>query len=121
MKRALVIGASPKSDRYSNMAVRMLVEKGWEVLPFNPAQDEIEGLKCYNNFTELEGQNIDLLTVYLRPEVLKSYVQDIVKLNPSKIIFNPGTEDDDIINFFIEKNITVQTACTLVLAKTGQI
>ena len=40
-----VLGASPKRERYSNQAIRLLRDYGHTVLPVNPAQQEIEGLR----------------------------------------------------------------------------
>ena len=44
-KRVVVMGASAKPDRYSNQAVRLLLENGHEVIPVHPKLDEVEGLK----------------------------------------------------------------------------
>jgi uncharacterized protein len=39
-----VVGASPKADRYSNRAVRMLAEHGHTVFPINPNEESIESI-----------------------------------------------------------------------------
>jgi predicted CoA-binding protein len=39
----VVLGASNKPERYSNMAVKLLKEKGYNVIPIHPLLDEIEG------------------------------------------------------------------------------
>ena len=40
-----VIGASSKRERFSNRAVRALVEAGYTVIPIHPTEVEIEGLE----------------------------------------------------------------------------
>ena len=39
-----VLGASRNRQRYANRAVRALQQHGYDVVPINPAHDEIEGL-----------------------------------------------------------------------------
>lgn len=40
----VVLGASPKASRYSNMAVRQLKGRGYKVIPVNPGHPIVEGL-----------------------------------------------------------------------------
>lgn len=45
MENVVVIGASAKPERYSNKAIRMLIEYGHTPIPVAPREEEIEGLK----------------------------------------------------------------------------
>ena len=42
----LVLGASPKPERYSFKAVQMLTEYGHKVLPVNPYHPTVSGVAC---------------------------------------------------------------------------
>ena len=117
MKTA-ILGASPKPDRYAFKALLMLKESGHEVFPINPRYEEIEGVSCVSYLNELS--EIDTLTLYLSEHNLKPYVEDILQLNPRRVIFNPGTESNEIQSQLEEKGILCQEACTLVLLSTGQ-
>ena len=42
----VVLGASPKVDRYSYKAIKMLGDCGHKVIPVNPYHAQIDGLDC---------------------------------------------------------------------------
>jgi len=68
----------------------------------------------------IDFQNIDTVTLYLNPKNQKEYYQQIVDLNPRRVIFNPGTENPEFYEILENAGIEVEVACTLVLLATGQ-
>ena len=54
-QRVVVIGASARPERYSNRAVRLLIEHGHEVVPINPGVSSIEGLPVMARLEDLSG------------------------------------------------------------------
>ncbi len=115
----VVLGASPKPERYSNKAVRLLLEHGHRVIPVHPAITEIEHLPVVRALEHIEG-SVDTLTVYLSPERSASLQADILNLKPERVIFNPGTENPELKQALERDGIAVEEACTLVLLNTGQ-
>jgi len=114
-----IIGASNKPDRYAYKALKNLLSKGHIPVPINPRLEDIDGLKCYPNL-ESYPDKIDTITLYLRPAHLLPMVPQIIKIKPKRVIFNPGTEDAEIMEQLEEKGIEAQEACTLVLLNTNQ-
>jgi predicted CoA-binding protein len=114
-----VLGASPKPERYSNKALRLLQEHGHRVIPVHPAIEEIEGLAVVESVDQIDVP-IDTLTVYLSPAHSKPLESSILNLKPSRVIFNPGTENPELEKALEAKGIAVEEACTLVLLNTGQ-
>jgi len=114
-----VLGASPKRERYSNQAVRMLLEHGHAVIPVHPAATEIEGLPVSASLADI-GRAVDTLTVYVSPAHSAPLRESILALNPKRVIFNPGTENPSLKNTLDEHGIQTEEACTLVLLHTGQ-
>ena len=45
---------------------------------------------------------------------------DIVYLNPRRVIFNPGTENYDFMQQASNEGIEVVEGCTLVMLRSGQ-
>ncbi len=117
--RVAVLGASKNPDRYSNKAVRLLLEHGHEVVPVHPVATEIEGLQVVPRLSQITGK-IDTLTLYLSPDTLTPMQADIIKLNPGRVIFNPGTENPKLMQELRQHGLKVVEACTLVLLRTGQ-
>lgn len=115
----VVLGASPKPERYSNKAVRLLLEHGHRVIPVHPAIAEIEQLPVIRALEHIED-SVDTLTVYLSPALSAPLQSDILKLKPERVIFNPGTENSELKQALERDEIAVEEACTLVLLNTGQ-
>jgi uncharacterized protein len=113
-----VLGASPKRERYSNQAVRLLREYGHTVLPVNPAQAEIEGLPVVASLDALP--DVDTVTVYVSPAHSAALLPGLLKLAPKRVIFNPGAENPALEQALKKAGITVEEACTLVLLRTQQ-
>jgi len=118
MSATLVIGASPKTNRYSNLAVRRLVENNVATVALGKTSGSIDDIQIKTNLSGL--QNIDTVSLYLRPELQKEYYNPIIALSPRRVVFNPGTENEEFYDLLRQNNIEVQIACTLVLLATGQ-
>ena len=118
MKKTLVFGASLKPDRYSNMAIKRLVENDIATEAFGPEPGEVSGVQIKANPNDF--QNLHTITLYMNPRRQEGYYSDIVKLHPKRVIFNPGTENPIFYDILKENGIEVEVACTLVLLATGQ-
>ncbi len=120
MEQVAVIGASPKEDRYSNKAMRLLAEYNHHPIPVAPGHDTIEGEKVYENISSIPDK-LDTATLYLGPKRQTDDVVDqIIAAAPKRVIFNPGTENPQTQEKLKAAGISVVEACTLVLLKTGQ-
>ena len=115
----VVLGASPKPERYSNQAVRALVESGHRVIPVHPLLKEIAGVPAVPSLTYINGA-VNTLTLYVGPKRGKELLQQMIDLKPDRVIMNPGTESDEIEDRLTGKGIAVLRACTLVMLRTGQ-
>lgn len=118
MKKTLVFGASLKFERYSNIAVDRLINKGIKTEAFGLRFGNIGGVEVNTNLGKF--QDVHTITLYLNPKRQKQYYKNIIALNPSRVIFNPGTENPEFYKLLQEHDIEVQVACTLVLLATNQ-
>lgn len=114
-----VLGASPKPERYSNKAIRLLREYGHTVIPVNPAQKEIEGLAVAANVDALP-RTVDTVTMYVSPAHSDPLLPGLLALKPRRVIFNPGAENPALERELEKAGIAVEEACTLVLLRTQQ-
>jgi predicted CoA-binding protein len=117
-KKTLVLGASVKPDRYSNKAVRLLRSFQHDVLAVGAATGQIEDVRIEKEFPE--NDRVHTLTLYLNPDLQKQYYENIIALKPLRIIFNPGTENEELKTLAEKAGIKTEDACTLVLLNTGQ-
>ena len=116
--RVAVLGASPKEDRYSFKAMRMLKEHGHKPIPIHPAGHTVDGVPGLKSLSEID-QPVDTLTVYVNSKISGDLKDDILKLNPRRVIFNPGAENEELAEVLESAKIEVVMACTLVMLATG--
>jgi predicted CoA-binding protein len=114
-----IIGASHKPHRYAHRAQVMLMEHGHRVFPVSGNGRSILDVKGYTCISEID-EPIDTVALYLNPERHQPLVEDILKAQPRRIIFNPGTESDHLIDTYSEQGIDAMRACTLVMLQTQQ-
>lgn len=117
-KKTLVIGASENPARYSYLAVQKLAAHQHPVVALGLKKGFIGNTPIENEKKPFE--NIDTVTLYLNPLRQKEYYDYIVSLHPKRIIFNPGTENDELVSLASKNAIKTMEACTLVLLSTNQ-
>lgn len=118
MKKTLVMGASTEPTRYAYKAVKMLQRFGYPVVAMGKKEDDLDGIKIEKGAAPFDG--VDTVTLYLNPMNQKPYYDYIIGLKPKRVIFNPGTENMELIALLKENNIEPEIACTLVLLSTNQ-
>lgn len=114
-----ILGASDNEERYSNMALHLLEKHQHRVFPIHPTLKEISGHQVFADLESLPGK-VHTLTVYVRPELSTPLKDKIIRLNPDRVIFNPGTENPMLESELNRHGIATEDACTLVLLRTGQ-
>ncbi len=117
-KKTLVLGASENPQRYSNMAILRLLTFGHPVVAIGNKKGKVEDVEIITDKPEMD--DIDTITLYLNPTNQKPYYDYILSLKPKRVIFNPGTENDELERKLIQKGVITQEACTLVMLGTGQ-
>ena len=114
-----VLGASPKEDRYSFKAVRMLKEHGYNPVPVHPAGHMVDGVSGVNALDQIETP-IDTVTCYVNAKISDGEYDRIMKLKPHRVIFNPGAENEKLAKKLQKNGIETISACTLVMLSTNQ-
>jgi predicted CoA-binding protein len=117
-KKTLVLGASDNPARYSYLAVNKLRSKGHPVVAIGRKTGRVADIAVQTEKKPEEA--IDTVTLYLNPTHQKEYYDYILSLHPRRIIFNPGTENEELEQLAQKNNIQTMEACTLVLLSTGQ-
>jgi len=92
METVVVIGASTNPERYSNKAIKMLMEYGHKPIPVAPALIEVEGIKAYAAPTDLSGP-VDTVTMYVGPARQGALLDGIIGHKPKREMYNPGREN----------------------------
>lgn len=115
--KTLVIGASPNITRFSNKAVNLLSDYEHEVFPVGIRKGIINDMEILLGKPKIE--DIHTVTLYVGVEKQKDYYNYILSLKPKRIIFNPGTENDELKKLAEQNNIETIENCTLVMLNSG--
>src|SRR3954471_24569273 len=95
-KVVAVIGASNDRSKFGNRAVRAYVQRGYTVIPINPHESEVEGLKAYKSILDVPGP-IDMASFYVPPDVGQRVIDEVAKKGVAEVWLNPGSESDGLI------------------------
>lgn len=117
-KKTLVLGASDNPARYSYLAINRLNNNQHPIVAIGKKKGTVAGINIETEKIPVTG--IDTVTLYLNPLHQKDYYDYIISLHPKRIIFNPGTENDELAELAASNNIQPVEACTLVMLSTGQ-
>ena len=117
-KKTVVLGASTNPSRYSYLAIRKLLSKQHPVVGIGRRKGAVDNVEIETE--HLPVDNVDTVTLYLNPQNQVPYYDYILSLKPKRIIFNPGTENEELIRMAEQNNIEPVIACTLVMLSTGQ-
>jgi predicted CoA-binding protein len=112
-KVVAVIGASSDRSKFGNRAVRAFRQQGYTVIPINPHEDQIEGLKTYKSVLDVPGA-IDMASFYVPPDVGQSVMDEVAKKGVAEVWLNPGAESDRLILHAKSLHIEPIVACSIV-------
>ncbi|MCC6816436.1 MAG: CoA-binding protein [Saprospiraceae bacterium] len=117
-KTTLVLGASLKPERYSHLAIQLLRSFNHKVYALGTRRGTVSDVEIVEE--HLNYNLLDTITLYINPKVQEDLYSYIISLHPRRIIFNPGTENEELKNLAEAHGIECVEACTLVLLKTNQ-
>jgi uncharacterized protein len=113
MGKIVVIGASPNPSRYSHKAIIELLRQKYEVVALGNRAHSFGSTPIIVGKPIVE--NVDMVILYINKERQSDYYDYILQLNPKKILFNPGTENPELVYIAYNQGIEILYDCTLVL------
>jgi uncharacterized protein len=117
-KKTLVMGASNNPERYSYLAINRLRHFGHPVVAIGRKAAIVGDVTI--DIDQEPYQNIDTVTLYLAAQHQQEYYDYLLKLQPKRIVFNPGAENKELALLAKNNGIQAIEACTLVLLATDQ-
>jgi len=117
-KKTLILGATTNATRYAYLAAERLSNNGHHIINVGLKTGTVAGVSI--EMPEVIYTDIDTITLYINPEKQQLLYDYIIKTNPKRIIFNPGTENPELQKLANARGIATEYACTLVLLMLGQ-
>lgn len=113
----LVLGATTNPSRVAYQAIHRLVAAGYPVTALGIKQGEVAGVPIQHGEPPVE--DVHTVTLYLGPARQEPYYDYLLQLAPQRIIFNPGTENPELMQLARNNGIEPEIACTLVMLATA--
>jgi uncharacterized protein len=108
-----VIGASSDRNKFGNRALRAFQRQGYTVVPINPNEPEVEGVKTFASVLDVPG-TIDMATIYVPPSIGERVIDEIARKGIAEVWLNPGAESDALIARAKALNIKPILACSII-------
>lgn len=112
-KVVAVIGASNDRRKFGNKAVRAFRHQGYVVIPINPHESGVEGLKAYKSVLDVPGP-IDLATFYVPPAIGEAVIDEIAAKQISEVWFNPGADSAALVSKARALKLKPIVACSII-------
>ena len=112
-KVVAVIGASNDRNKFGNRAVRAFLQQGFTVVPINPHEAEVEGLKAYPSVLDVPGP-IDMASFYVPPDIGEQVIADVARKGIAEVWLNPGADSDELVARARALQIQPIVACSIV-------
>ncbi|WP_134087652.1 CoA-binding protein [Olivibacter sp. XZL3] len=116
--KTLILGATTNPARYAYLAANRLVAAGHEIVNIGIKKGVVAGAEILPPGEPLH--DVHTVTLYIGPKLQEQYYDYLMKTKPKRIIFNPGTENEELVALAKANGIEPVYACTLVLLSIGQ-
>jgi predicted CoA-binding protein len=115
----VIVGATPNTSRYAYMAADRLTQHQHNIVPIGIKKGQVFGKEILPIRDNPQISNVDTITMYIGPQHQAEYIDYLLSLKPRRILFNPGTENDDFMEKARTMGIEVVEGCTLVMLGAG--
>lgn len=114
LKNWAVIGASEKHTSYGHKITKKLMSHGFTTIPVAKGYEEVNGVKAYASLLDYDGE-IDVVDFVVNPRIGLHVLDDVIKKGIKKIVLQPGTVSEAVIDKAKANNIEVLEGCVLVM------
>jgi predicted CoA-binding protein len=91
-----VVGCSPDPHRDSHRIAALLQDRGFTVIPVNPAAGEILGERCYPSVAAIPPEvEVDVVDVFRRSDAAGGHVDEAIARGARGVWLQLGVIDDD--------------------------
>jgi predicted CoA-binding protein len=112
-KTVAVVGASNDRRKFGNKALRAYQAEGHTVIPINPHESQVEGVRAYGSVLDVPGP-IDMATVYVQPDVALRLLPELEQKKIAEIWINPGAESDELMDEASRRKLNAIFACSII-------
>ncbi|MDB2351152.1 CoA-binding protein [Candidatus Marinimicrobia bacterium] len=117
MKIIAVVGMSPNPERPSHFVSKYMINNGFNIIPVNPGQKEILGLRCYPALKDIKYE-VDIVNVFRNSDYATPIIQEAISIKAKAIWLQDGIVSSEGKQMAKDNNITyIENDCILRIHK----
>ena len=105
-RRVAILGASTNPLRAVYFVMSYLKQKGFDVVPVNPAYESVQGLRCYPRLADVDPPP-EIVDVFRRKEDLPEIVEEVIEVGAPVLWLQYGVIHPDAIRRADEAGLEV--------------
>lgn len=117
-KKTIVLGVSPDSKKRAHRVCKKLLEKGHEIIPIGIREGRVADIPIHTSAPKPE--KVHSVVVFIRAERQKQWLSYLMACEPKRVIFNPGSENDELIRLALDNNMEVLHECTILMLSSNR-
>ena len=111
-----LVGASNDPSKYGNKILLNLKSKGFNVIPVNTKEEEIDGSPVFKSVSDIK-ECPSIINFVVPPGVGIKITKDLVKKGYDNFWYQPGAESEEISNYLESKKKNyIDDQCIMVVA-----
>jgi len=112
-KVVAIVGMSAKPERASHGVAMYLFHNGYKIIPVNPGQDDIAGMKCYKRLEDIPD-TVDIVDVFRRPDACLDIAKSAIKIGAKALWLQEGIVNQEAMDIAEKAGLLViQDKCML--------
>lgn len=101
-----IVGASNNEKKYGYKIFKILKDNNINVIPINPKEKEVQGVKCYPSILDTPNNIIiDVVDFVVPPNVTLKVLEEVLDYGIDKVWFQPGSYNKECEKFCKENGI----------------
>lgn len=108
-----VVGVTPNQEKYGYKIFKRLLEKGYQAYGVSPKYQTIEDYAIYPSLEAIDHP-IDVVVFVVNKNFAYDYVDEMSAIGVRYAWMQPGTYDDQLLQYMKDQGITPILACILV-------
>ena len=111
-----VVGATDNTSRFGYKIPVIMKEHDYNVYMVNPRKESIDGEKVYSSLDELP-EKVEVIDMIVNPKFAREYVDKAKELGIENIFFQPGSYDEELVEYTKDLGLNVVLDCVYATLK----
>ncbi len=105
-KTVAVVGMSGNAERASHQVGKYLKENGYEIIPINPGESEILGLKAFPDLKSV-ARPIDVVDIFRKAEATPPIIEEAIAIGAGAVWLQEGIVSEESYKLATEAEVPI--------------